>query len=281
MKYTLRKYIDASEVFNRVSSSLKSYFDSDLVIIDEYYKVIDHCNATLGFKINPTKEAMLTIESGSAVLPDDFLLLDLALVVDTQKVIHHFPQIKTETLTGVCPTAEELSIVDNPCCSFKLKCGKKPTLVCELEDVSMEFCETYIIRLTERKYCASDCLNIYSDSKYYMEIRNGQIWTDCIDEGKLYILYTASLNNRDNIPQCLDNPIILEYYEQALKYRILSDLYINKRLEIAQALQLVEKDFIKAKNAAITLATTPEFSTLMSINNTLKRDFRKRYHYLY
>ena len=41
MKYSLRKYIDAVEVMNRASSSLRTYADSDLFFIEDYYKVID------------------------------------------------------------------------------------------------------------------------------------------------------------------------------------------------------------------------------------------------
>ena len=75
--------------------------------------------------------------------------------------------------------------------------------------------------------------------------------------------------------QITDNEIILNYYEQAIKYEILQDLYINKRLEVAQALQLVEKKLILAKNEAISLVSTPEFGELQQIGNFLRRQYRK------
>jgi len=62
MKYSLKKYTTADEIFNRVSASLKSYVDSDLIIFDEYYKIIDLCNARLGLRVNPTKEVFIKIE---------------------------------------------------------------------------------------------------------------------------------------------------------------------------------------------------------------------------
>ena len=75
MKYSLKKYTTADEIFNRISSSLKSYADSDLILFDEYYKVIDLCNARLGLRINPTKEVFIKIENGRIDLPIDFHLL--------------------------------------------------------------------------------------------------------------------------------------------------------------------------------------------------------------
>lgn len=279
MKYTLRKYISIDEVFNRVSASLKSYFDSDIVVIDDYYKVIDLCNANLGIRLNPKKEALIDIEDYTAVLPDDFLLLDLALVINTNKGVYKLGTKKTETLTGVCPTAEEVSLIDNPCCKFTLNCGRKPVLICETEEITMEFQETYITRLSEKKYISDDCFNLNSNSPYMMEIANGQIFTDAIKEGKLYIQYTASMNDQNNIPVCLDNPIVLEYYEQALRYRILEDLYINKKADVAQALNMVKQEYLTAKNIATSLVGTPEFGELLSINNALKRQYRK-YNYL-
>lgn len=280
MRHSLRKYTTADQVFNRVSASLKTYFDSDLVLIDEYYKVIDLCNSRLGLRINPTKEALLKVTNGSAELPVDFLLLDLALAVTTEVTYSLNPSIKVEHLTSVCPTFCDIAQADK-CCNFKLECGMKPVLTCEYEETKIEFKNTYIVGLTEKKYCTSDCLNLNGNSRYLMEIANNQIFVDFITEGWIYIQYTSAMKEEGNIPTCLDNEIVLNFYEQAVKYEILQDLYINKKLEVAQALQIQEKKYILAKNEAISLTSTPEFDELININNMLKRQFRKRNYFIY
>jgi hypothetical protein len=104
MKYSLKKYTTADEIFNRISSSLKSYADSDLILFDEYYKVIDLCNARLGLRINPTKEVFIKVKDGRIDLPIDFHLLELALLVGNQKTIYNIGTSKTEYLTSECPT---------------------------------------------------------------------------------------------------------------------------------------------------------------------------------
>ena len=277
MKYSLKKYTTADEIFNRISSSLKSYADSDLILFDEYYKVIDLCNARLGLRINPTKEEFIKIENGRIDLPIDFHLLELALLVSNQMEVYNLPMQKTEYLTSRCPTLNEQSLIEvDKCCNFKLECGKVPVLTCEYEKRQIVFKQTFIAPLTEKKYASNDCFNLnVSKGHILMEITNNQIFIDGIENGYVYLQYTSNMKEEGNIPICIDNEIILNYYEQAIKYEILQDLYINKRLEIAQALQLVERKLILAKNEAISLVSTPEFGELQQIGNFLRRQYRK------
>lgn len=277
MKFSLKKYTTADEIFNRVSASLKSYSDSDLILFDEYYKIIDLCNARLGLRINPTKEVFLKVENGRVDLPIDFHLLELALLVSNQMEVYNLPIQKTEYLTSRCPTLNEQSLIEaDKCCNFKLECGKVPVLTCEYEKRQIVFKQTFIAPLTEKKYASNDCFNLnVSKGHILMEITNNQIFIDGIENGYVYLQYTSNMKEEGNIPICVDNEIILNYYEQAIKYEILQDLYINKRLEIAQALQLVERKLILAKNEAISLVSTPEFGELQQIGNFLRRQYRK------
>jgi len=277
MKYSLKKYTTADEIFNRVSASLKSYSDSDLILFDEYYKIIDLCNARLGLRINPTKEVFIKVENGRVDLPIDFHLLELALLVSNQMEVYNLPIQKTEYLTSRCPTLNEQSLIEaDKCCNFKLECGKVPVLTCEYEKRQIVFKQTFIAPLTEKKYASNDCFNLnVSRGHILMEITNNQIFIDGVEDGYVYLQYTSNMKEEGNIPICIDNEIILNYYEQAIKYEILQDLYINKRLEIAQALQLVERKLILAKNEAISLVSTPEFGELQQIGNFLRRQYRK------
>lgn len=285
MEYSLKSFIAPDEIFARVKSSLKSYADMDMFIIDEYYKTIDLCNSKLGLRINPKKEKLIKIQNYQADLPEDFLLLDLALVVRNEKLIFDTGfQTKTMTLEGRIPTPMELSMAANldKCCNFKLSCGKVPVMTCKVENQTIEFEETYVVRLSEKRYCSSECFNLYSRNPYMMEIIGGRyIQTDHFEDGLMYILYTAKTNSEGNIPMCLDHPKILEYYEKAIKYEILQDLYINKRLEVAQALQLAERDRMIAQADAISLVSTPEVYELFDINNALKRRYRTNNNFVY
>lgn len=285
MKYSLKKFISPEEVFARVKSSLKSYADMDMILMDEYYKTIDLCNSKLGLRINPKKEQLIAIENYQAELPEDFLLLDLAMVVGTETVsLPYGHAIREMNYEGRIPTPEELSLAANldKCCNFKLSCGKVPVLTCSIKEHYIEFEQTHIIRLTEKRYCSSSCFNLYTDNPNTMEIIEGRsIQLDHFEDGLLYILYTAKTSSEGNIPLCLDHPKILEYYEKAIKHEILKDLYINKRLEVVQALQLSQQDLTIAQGDAISLVSTPEVYEQFDVNNALKRRYRQRNNFLY
>jgi len=278
-------FIMPDEVFSRVKSSLKSYSDMDMFLIDEYYKIIDLCNSRLGRKINPKKEKIIKIRNYRAELPEDFFSLELAMVVGNINYVQTSPYpTKTMTLEGRIPTPMELSSAANldKCCNFKLSCGKVPTLTCKMEYDYYEFQETVIVRLTEKRYCNTSCFNLYSDSPYMMEIVNGRyIQIDNFKDGNLYINYTAKTSGEGNIPMCLDHPKILDYYEKAIKAEILKDLYINKRLEVVQAMQLANQDLMIAQGDAIAFISIPEVYEQLDINNALKRRYRAQNHFVY
>lgn len=284
-EYNINGFIGPEEIFSRVKSSLKSYDDLGMFLIDEYYKVIDTCNSILGRKINPKKEKIIKIKNYVAELPEDFFSLELALVVGNMNYSERMPYPeKSMTLEGRIPTPMELSQAANldKCCNFKLTCGKVPVLTCKIEHHYYEFQETHITRLTEKRYCSSNCFNLNSNSPYMMEIVNRRyIQIDSFKEGSLYINYTSKTSGEGNIPMCLDHPKILNYYEKAIKLEILKDLYINKRLEVTQALQLATQDLQIAQGDAIAFISIPEVYEHFDINNALKRRYRAMNHFIY
>jgi hypothetical protein len=56
----------------------------------------------------------------------------------------------------------------------------------------------------------------------------------------------------------LDNPTVNEYYEYALKQRILENLYMNGE-DVVQKLNLIEQRYRAARNNALSLVNTPNF----------------------
>ena len=127
----MRRYIPADEVFNRVKTSLKTYFDRDIIIAEEYYKVIEHCNAVLGLRLNPNKEIFESPINHQLKLPDDFLMLNVALGADVTYEESKITFMKS-TLIGRDPLPEER--MDIRCGNISINCGKVPELIVEKED---------------------------------------------------------------------------------------------------------------------------------------------------
>ena len=59
----------------------------------------------------------------------------------------------------------------------------------------------------------------------------------------------------------LDNPYVNEYYEYALKQRLLENLYMNGE-DVVQKLNLVEQRLRAARNNALSLVNTPNFAEM-------------------
>ena len=58
-----------------------------------------------------------------------------------------------------------------------------------------------------------------------------------------------------------DHELINEYYEYALKERIIENLYINGE-DVVQRLQLITPKLKAARNAALSLVNTPNFKEM-------------------
>ena len=59
----------------------------------------------------------------------------------------------------------------------------------------------------------------------------------------------------------LDNPYVNEYYEYAVKQRLLENLYMNGE-DVVQKLNLVEQRLRAARNNALSLVNTPNFAEM-------------------
>lgn len=265
-----RKYINADIVFERVAASLKTYVDRDMIIEEEYYKVIEKCNEILGLRLNPIKETIIILNNGVGNLPNDFLMLEAAVSFCKTSETYSW-QTKKEVLKGITPTLEMKETI--LCNDIQLVCGTIPYLEITYETHTEKYDKLIITRLRETEKATDDCVNLYSNSPYTISIDDDKIYSDS-GLNKIYIRYTASMF-KDGLPICLDNAIIMEYYEKALKYEMLVDLLVNKKLEIVQLIQLVKQELVIAKADAINLISTPEYDELRNINKYLKKLSRK------
>ena len=94
-------------------------------------------------------------------------------------------------------------------------------------------------------------------------IKNGFIYTN-VDNGRLFISYQGALEDEQGNLLVLDHPMINEYYEYALKSRILENLYMNGE-DVSQKMQLVEQRLRAARNNALTIVNTPDFAEMKQV----------------
>jgi hypothetical protein len=107
-------------------------------------------------------------------------------------------------------------------------------------------------------------------------IKNGFIYTN-IDQGKLFISYQGALEDHDGNLLVLDHPMINEYYEYALKQRILENLFIAGE-DVSQKMQLIEQRLRAARNNALSIVNTPDFAEMYKLWQTNRKAQYSKYY---
>jgi hypothetical protein len=122
-------------------------------------------------------------------------------------------------------------------------------------------------------------IDALDDSKPAGYIKNKFIYTN-IEEGSLFISYEGALEDEHGNLLVLDHPMINEYYEYAFKQRILENLYINGE-DVMQKMQLIEQRLRAARNNALTIVNTPNFSEMKKLWETNRKAQYGRYYNMF
>jgi len=84
------------------------------------------------------------------------------------------------------------------------------------------------------------------------------------------VLFTTLVN-------IFDNPFVNEYYEYALKQRILENLYMNGE-DVVQRIQLIEQRLRAARNNALTIVNTPDYEEMKKLWETNRKAMYGKYY---
>jgi hypothetical protein len=274
------KYRTFDELLNEVATDFTQYNNEGMIEPGQLIKVAQRVNYDLGLRIHGTKEKMLDIEKTKTKLPDDFYVLNYAMLCGKYTV-------SQPTLHG--RHTENIILSSNLC----KKCGNPdPTCSCEKTyAVECKTGENVFVQVVEKRsyetktYETFDRIHISSSTgkKDSLDntgkngyIKNGFIYTN-VDEGKLYISYQGALEDHEGNLLVLDHPMINEYYEYAIKQRILENLYMNGE-EVSQKMQLVEQRLRAARNNALSIVNTPDFAEMKQLWETNRKAMYSRYY---
>ena len=86
---------------------------------------------------------------------------------------------------------------------------------------------------------------------------------EALQEEAKYSPWILSEDDEGNL-LVLDHPVINEYYEYAMKQRILENLYINGE-DVSQKMQLIEQRLKAARNNALSIVNTPDFAEMYKV----------------
>lgn len=158
---------------------------------------------------------------------------------------------------------------DGPCTAPRkvfMNCkGQQWEVIQKINTTTEQICtQLWPIKILENpETIECGCPNLYMDCPNTAWIQNGWIHTN-FECGKLYISYQGTLEDDQGNLLIPDHDMLNEYYEYALKQRILENLIMNDE-PVGHKLQLVEARLRTARNYALSIVNTPNFSEMKRV----------------
>lgn len=278
------KFITLDQMMASVEADLSTYADEGMIDRGKVIKVVRKINEDLGLKIYREGSTILDIQNYKADLPLDFRFLQLAVacsvqefglagstVMGTHTVEHQACELPTETYNNL-----------NACINEQGGCY---WVTQQFRDKTVKYHNLVPLRITSgsTRFCDNKCINgRWSNSGYEIDIDGecGQAVTN-FKEGKVYISYTADLVDENNNILVLDHPLTTEYYEYAIKKALLEMWFINKQVDIAQALQYIKGELRESRIRALNFVNTVEYTEIQDLFRANRDRFYNRYNRMF
>ena len=266
------KYRTFDQLYEDVSIDFANYALENMIDPAQLIKVATRVNYDLGLRIHRTKEAVLEIEHGKAKLPDDFAYLNYAYRCGDYTIADRPPggtHIETFNDVPYVPAPGESGPCEDPecrdVCVIKT-CDDKNEhqLVQRIGPSQYRTFTTFMpLRIKNVNKYVCDCPNVNIQAHDIAEIRDGFMFTT-FDTGKVYISFQGAMEDHNGNLLVLDHPYCNEYYEYALKQRILENMIFAGE-NVAQQLNLIEGRLRAARNNALSFVNTPDFRELQEM----------------
>ncbi len=279
------KYRTFDSLYEDVSIDFSNYALENMMDPAALIKVATRVNYDLGLRIHRTKEIVLDIEHGKAKLPSDFAYLNYAFRCGEYTIADRPPSgthIETFNDVPYVPAPGESGPCDDPTCREVCvikTCNdtNQHQLVQRVNGSQYRTFSAFMpLRIDTVNDATCDCANLGEQAADIAEIKDGFIITS-FTTGKVYMSYQGAMEDHNGNLLVLDHPYCNEYYEYALKQRILENMIFAGE-NVSQQLGLIEGRLRAARNNALGFINTPDFAELRKVW-TLNR--RAQYHNYY
>ena len=269
-QYTV-KYRTFDQLLEDVSIDFSSYALEGMIEPQQLIKVATRVNYDLGLRIHQQKEIVLDVEHGKAKLPSDFYTLNFALIAS--KLTWQEPVMSGTEIHDVILDPADVQLDSNDCpidtSICKSDCGNYYQLIQKFKFRTATYETLESIRIKPSSSISANCPNTRWTGKYQADIRGGFIYTS-FTTGKIYLNYQGAMEDEEGNLLVVDHPMINEFYEYAIKQRILENMYINGE-DVVQKLNLVEQRLRGARNNALSIANTPDFAEMKKLWETNRK----------
>lgn len=277
------KYRTFDELFEDVRVDFKGYSLEGVINPQTLIKIARKCNYDLGMRIHKTRQAYLEVERGKVRMPDDFHIMNYATIYSELTVVEAQPQgtwVEERLLTptdyvpdpgtpDACalPVLNDCDVPANETCVglFTNDCGEDFNLIQKINKTTRTFKRVLPLYIECSDYVPKECINSqYIGAVNKAHIVDGFLRTN-FETGKVFINYVSNMTNEDGQLMVPNHPMINEYYEYALKKRILQNLLASGETVNPNLAAEIRLDYKESRNYALTIVNTPDFCELKKI----------------
>jgi|TARA_R110002072_G_scaffold1957_2_gene16020 hypothetical protein len=280
------QYRTFSQLMEDVSIDFANYALEGMIEPQQLIKVATRVNYDLGLRIHRTKEVIIDIEHGRGQLPMDFKYLNYAFRCGSYTTNNTMPSgTHVETFNDVpyVPAPGEVA----PCEDGKVCKDVCVVKTCDKTDSHQlvqrvgggqfrTFTDWTPIHIKDVNSPVCFCPSLGAQAIDIAEVRDGFLITT-FTTGKIYLSFQGSMENAEGDLLVLDQPYCNEYYEYAIKQRILENMVFAGE-NVSQQLGLIEGRLRAARNNALGFVNTPNFQEMRKVW-TMNR--RAQYHNYY
>ena len=281
-----QKYRTFSQLMEDVSIDFSTYALEGMIEPQQLIKVATRVNYDLGLKIHRTKEVVLDIEHGKAQLPMDFAYLNYAFRCGSYTINNTMPSgTHVETFNDVpyvpAPGEKSPCSKDDTCkdvCVIKNCDGGDGYQLIQRVGPNQyrQFSSWTQLRIQNVNDPVCFCPSLGAQALDIAQIKDGFLITT-FRTGKVYLSYQGAMEDASGDLLVLDQPYCNEYYEYAIKQRILENM-VWQGENVSQQLGLIENRLRAARNNALSFVNTPNFAEMQKVW-TMNR--RAQYHNYY
>jgi hypothetical protein len=258
-------YRSFDQLLEDVSVDFGSYSLEGMIEPQQLIKVATRVNYDLGLRIHSQKEHLLEIENYKAKLPSDFYVLNFAYQCGTYEVkepILSGTEIEERILDpGDVVLNDDDCPVDSSVCMTD--CGNYYQLIQKTKFETRVYKTFGSLRIKSGSSLDPSCPNKYTGPADSAEIKDGFLRTP-FKTGSVYINYQGAMEDEDGNLLVVDHPMLNEYYEYAIKQRILENMYFAGE-DVVQKMTLIEQRLRAARNNALSIVNTPDFAEMRKL----------------
>jgi hypothetical protein len=135
------------------------------------------------------------------------------------------------------------------------------------------------LRMKASQEIECDCPNLYWNAPNEGWIKGGFLFTT-FQTGKVYLNYQGQMEDENGDLLVPDHDLLNEYYEYALKSRILENLFMNGE-DVSQRMQLIEQRLRASRNQALSVVNTPNFRELKEMWQANRKAMYGKYYNMF